>query len=352
MFVPVKYNDKQLMPTKPSRARKWIRDGKATPYWHNGVFCVRLNVPPSDGYFQDIAVGVDPGSKKEGFTVKSAAHTYLNVQADAKTGVDKKLKRRRNSRRGRRFRKRPYRKNRKNRAKGGVPAGTKARWAWKRCVLDWLSKLFPITHVCVEDIRADSREGQRRWNASFNPLQIGKAWFYTAIASRWKLLTLQGHETASLRASLGLTKTRNKTAETFDAHCVDSWCLAYHVVGGDVHVDNTEVCCITPINHKRRCLHRELPKKGGIRTRYGGTLSLGWKKQTLVKHARHGLCLVGGHQKGQLTLNDVTTGKRITLSAKPTECKRLRRVNFRFKPVQQARYPMEARNMALQLTWC
>ena len=195
MFVPVvNTNQNPLMPTTPSRARRWIRDKKATPFWKNGVFCVRLNVEPSDTYFQEIAVGVDPGSKKEAFTVKSTAHTYLNVQADAKTDVGKKVERRRHSRRGRRFRKRPYRKNRTNRLanKERMPAGTRARWDWKLRILDWLSQIFPVTHVCVEDIKADSRQGQRHWNASFNPLQVGKAWFYQQVSERWALLTLQG----------------------------------------------------------------------------------------------------------------------------------------------------------------
>ena len=80
MFVPVvdTYQN-PLMPTTPQRAGKWIKSGKATPFWKNGVFCVRLNVGPSSDYKQEIVVGVDPGSKKEGFTVKSQAHTYLNV---------------------------------------------------------------------------------------------------------------------------------------------------------------------------------------------------------------------------------------------------------------------------------
>ena len=79
MFVPVvDSTQKPLMPTKPSRARRWIQQGKATPFWKNGVFCVRLNVDPSDTETQEIVVGVDPGSKKEGWTVKSESHTYLN----------------------------------------------------------------------------------------------------------------------------------------------------------------------------------------------------------------------------------------------------------------------------------
>lgn len=336
MFVPVLSKDgEQLMPTKPNKAGMLVKKGLATPFWRNGIYCIRLNYEPKTRHKQEIVAGVDPGSQKEGFTVKSTAHTYLNVQAEAKMDVGKKIERRRNSRRGRRTRKKPYRKNRTNRLanKERIPAGTRARWDWKLRILEWLSQMFPVTHVCVEDIKAGSRQGQRRWNASFNPLQVGKDWFYRQVSERWALLTLQGHETARLRESLGLKKSSQKMAESFDAHCVDSWCLAYHTVGGDIDVDNTAVFCIYPMNHKRRCLHRELPQKGGVRPRYGGTMSMGWKKQTLVKHTQQGLCLVGGHQKGRLALHDVETGKRLTLSAKPDECKRLKRVQFRFKQI-------------------
>ena len=110
MFVPVvDENQRPLMPTKPSRVRRWIKSRKATPFWKNGIFCVRLNVDPSDTEFQEIAVGVDPGSKKEGFTVKSESHTYLNIQADAHSKVGKKVEKRRESRRSRRSRKCPNR---------------------------------------------------------------------------------------------------------------------------------------------------------------------------------------------------------------------------------------------------
>ena len=96
MFVPVvDKNQKPLMPTRPSRAAKRIKSGKATPFWSNGVFYVRLNREPSKRCNQEIAVGVDPGSKKEGFTVKSASHTYFNAQADAHNKVCQKVEKRR-----------------------------------------------------------------------------------------------------------------------------------------------------------------------------------------------------------------------------------------------------------------
>ena len=84
VFVPVvDKNNNPLMPTTPSRARRWIKTKKATWFWKKGVYCVRLNTEPSDRKFQEIVISVDPSSKKEGFTVKSSLHTYLNTQADA-----------------------------------------------------------------------------------------------------------------------------------------------------------------------------------------------------------------------------------------------------------------------------
>ena len=70
IFVPVVDQEhRPLMPTTPSRARRWIRSGKATQFWKGGVFCVRLNREPSARERQPIAMGVDPGSKREGIVV-------------------------------------------------------------------------------------------------------------------------------------------------------------------------------------------------------------------------------------------------------------------------------------------
>ena len=335
MFVPVvDRNQNPLMPTKPSRARKWIRDKKATPFWKNGVFCLRLNVEPSDRYFQEIVVGVDPGSKKEGFTVKSEAHTYLNIQADAHRGVGKKVEKLAILRRGRRSRKCPNRKHKKHNLSNTerVPAGTRARWAWKLRILQWLSKLYPVTHVCVEDIKARTIPSAKKWNQSFSPLEVGKQWFYTEIRKRWALRTLQGWQTQEIRALLGLKKSSKKLAETFDAHCVDSWCLAYHTLGGSDVPDNTDIFCISPIPIRRRELHRQNPQKGGKRPRYGGTvLRDGLIKNTLIKHVNHGLTrLAGINAKGLFSIYSLD-GKRLTTGAKRTDFRVLTRLNFNYK---------------------
>ena len=332
MFVPVvDENQKPLMPTKPSRARKWIRDKKATPFWKNGVFCVRLNVDPSHRYFQEICVGVDPGSKKEGFTVKSEAHTYLNIQADAHSKVGKKVEKRRELRRGRRSRKCPNRKEKKHNLsnRDRIPAGTRARWDWKLRILDWLSRIYRITHICVEDIKARSIERSKKWNQSFSPLEVGKQWFYTEIEKRWQLLTLQGWETKELRDRLGLKKSSKKLAETFEAHCVDSWCLAYHAFGGEGVVDNTDIFCLSPIPIRRRELHRQTPQKGGKRPRYGGTTWNGLVKNTLVRHIKYGLTRISGFGKQGIALYSLE-GKRLCQNAKARDFKVLTRLNFNY----------------------
>ena len=334
MFVPVKTKDGQvLMPMHASRARKLIKRGEATPYWDNGVYCVRLNKEPSERDVQEIAVGVDPGSKKEGFSVKSEAHTYLNVQADAHSKVGKKVEKRRELRRGRRSRKCPNRKNRMNRKPANeerIPAGTRARWDWKLRILEWFGKLYPITHICVEDIKARTIARAKKWNKSFSPLQVGKDWFYSEIRKRWQLLTLQGWETKAIRDRLGLKKSSKKLSETFDAHCVDSWCLAYHTVGGESIVDNTELMCVSPIPIVRRQLHRQNEQKGRIRPRYGGTTWGGLVKNSLVRHIRHGLSRISGFGKAGIALYSLD-GQRLCQNAKPSDFKVLTRLNFNYR---------------------
>ena len=332
MFVPVtSQTGQKLMPTRAKKAGMLIKKGFATPYWSNGVFCIRLNYETEDAYTQDIVVGVDPGSKKEGFTVKSASHTYLNIQADAHSGVGKKVAKRRESRRSRRSRKCPNRKNRTNRLANTerVPAGTRARWDWKLRILHWLSKVYPVTHVCVEDIKARTIERAKKWNTSFSPLEVGKQWFYTEIRKQWQLLTLQGWETKEIRDMLGLKKSSDKMSETFDAHCVDSWCLAYHTVGGD----NTDLMCVSPIPIKRRELHRQQEAKDGKRSRVGGTvLGQDLVKNTLIRHVKYGLTrLAGVNAKGLFSIYSMETNKRLTTGAKRSDFKVLTRLNFYYR---------------------
>ena len=311
---------KPLMPTTPSRARRWIKDGEATPFFKRGIFCVRLNREPSQQARQEIAVGIDPGSKKEGFTVKSESHTYLNVQADAVQHVKDVVEVRRNMRRSRRFRKTPCRKNRQNRGRGCLAPSTKARWQWKLRIVEQLLKVFPITDFVVEDIKAKTL-GKRKWDVSFSPLEVGKEWFYSELRQLGVVHLKQGWETKELRDAAGLKKSKSKMSEIFEAHCVDSWVLANWWVGGHVLPDNTSMLCISPIRLHRRQLHMLQFAKNGLRKSYGGTRSCGLKRGSLVDHSKWGLTYVGGTMFGKISLHSIENGKRLTQSAEPSELK-------------------------------
>ena len=334
MSVPVvDSNQKPLMPTTSSRARRWIRDGKATPFWKHGVFCVRLNVEPSARNVQTIAVGIDPGSKKEGFTVKSASHTYLNLNVDAVTWVKDAVATRRMMRRNRRYRKTPYRVCRSNRKRNKVfiPPSTKARWQWKLRLCNWLAKMYPIEVFVIEDIKAITKKDKDRWNRSFSPLECGKTWFYDKLSKLGKLETKRGYETKALRDLYGLKKTSRKMENVFSAHCVDSWVLANSYVGGHTKPDNENLLCVTPLRFHRRQLHRLQPGKDGIRHRYGGTRSLGFKKGSLVRHPKYGVVYVGGHSDSRVSLHRISTGNLLCQNAKPIDCKFLAFNSMRWK---------------------
>jgi len=322
MFVPVVNREgNPLMPTTSSRARRWVKKGEATPFFKKGIFCIRLNRDPSFNAKQEIAIGIDPGSKKEGFTVKSEAHTFLNIQADAVTHIKDAVETKRNMRRSRRFRKTPCRQNRENRTRGGLPPSTKARWQWKLRIVEQLVKVFPITNIVIEDIKAKTKKFQRKWNQSFSPLEVGKAWFYEQISRFGNLHLKQGYETKELRDVAGLKKTSDKLAETFEAHCVDSWVLANWCVGGHIIPDNKQLLCVSPIRLHRRQLHSLQPAKGGIRRDYGGTRSCGYKRGSLVTHPKYGLTYVGGTMDGKISLHSIKTGKRLCQNAKPQDVK-------------------------------
>lgn len=329
MFVPVVDQDQHpLMPTTSARARRWIRQGKATPFWKGGVWCVRLNQEPSLREKQPIGVGIDPGSKKEALVVKSTAHTYLNIQADAVTWVKEAEETQRTMRQSRRFRKTPCRQPRFNRARGSLPPSTKARWQWKLRLCHWLTRLFPVTTFMVEDIKAATK-GKRRWDHSFSPLEVGKQWFYQELGKLAPVQTRQGWETKQLRESLELKKSKAKLAETFSAHCVDAWALAWAVVGGPTEPENTRLLCLTPLPWHRRQLHRLQPDRGGKRKSYGGTRSLSFTRGTLIKHPKYGKVYVGGTLNGRLSLHALSTGKRLCQNAQENVCKKRTIVRWR-----------------------
>ena len=72
--VPVvSQNGLPLMPTKPSRARRWIKEGKAVGKFNDlNQFYVQLTKPSLDTKNQPISIGIDPGKLFSGIGVQSS----------------------------------------------------------------------------------------------------------------------------------------------------------------------------------------------------------------------------------------------------------------------------------------
>ncbi len=115
MRVPVLNPDKSpAMPTTPSRARRWLKEGKAKVVYNDlNIFCVQLIQQPSGRETQQVVIGLDPGKLYTGVATVSArstlfmAHLILPFQ----TVKDRMDTRRmmRHSRRYRKCRRRPAR---------------------------------------------------------------------------------------------------------------------------------------------------------------------------------------------------------------------------------------------------
>jgi len=322
-----------LMPCRPSKARKLLAQGKAIKKRNKiGVFYLQLQFDPQSPVTQPLAIGVDPGTKYEGFSVVGTDDTVFNIMSEAVTWVKRKVEQRRNARKARRKRKTRRRKHKKNRLtiQLRLPPSTRARWDVKLRLIKQLCTIIPITYVVVEDIKAITKKRHhKRWNTNFSPLEVGKLYFYSELQKlKLSVILAQGHETQQLRLHFGLQKKKSKSQPIFETHCVDAWVLAAAITGA-TYPTTKSMYYVTPLHFHRRQLHRFQFAKGGIRRRYGGTRSLGLKKGTLVTHKTYGLCYIGDNLKNHLSLHCLKTGKRVTQNAKKEDCTILTRISFR-----------------------
>jgi len=260
------------MPTTPARARHLLERGKARPYWNKlGIFCIILKreVEPNN---QQIAVGIDPGSKFEGWSVVGTKDTVLNGMSEAITHVKDAVEVRRNMRRARRHQKlwrREARFDNRLRNKKTLTPSTLARWNAKLKILSQLKKILPISDAIVEDVCATTKKNCKRWNTNFSPIEHGKQWFYREIEKLGlKLHLRQGWETKELREKFRLHNTCQKDKKTFNSHAVDAWVLAASITGA-TKPSWLGLFYWISIRLHRRQLHKLQPGKGGIRSPYG-----------------------------------------------------------------------------------
>jgi len=338
---------KPLMPTKPSRARRWVSEGKAVGRWSDlGVYYVQLTTPPSAKEVQPIAVGVDPGKSYSGVGVQSAKCTLLQLHLILPFGrVKKRMETRAMLRRGRRgrrinrnvpFKLRNHRQCRfDNRKQCKLPPSIKASRQLELRVVTELAAIFPVTAIGYERVKADvdfSKRKRAKSGKGFSPVMVGQNW---AISQMEKIAPVyvrhgwqkDGNGTSQLRTQLGLEKDRaNKSIAKPETHAVDGVALAcgyfikyvpftgsYRRPGGaslhgythkgSVNVTTSPFKIITrpgavkrgkEYGFFRRQLHFEVPNKSGVRKPKGihGTVE-GFRAADLVKATKSGISDVG-----------------------------------------------------------
>ena len=313
-----------LMPCSEKRARLLLQKGEAKVKWQSGFFAIQLLKEPSARKYQEVAIGIDPGSKREGYTVLTPTATIINVTSDTPNWVKKHLETRRILRRSRRTRNAPYRKMRDNRSRklGWLPPSTKSRWDAKLRVTKTLLKILPITAVNVEDIQATTKPGKSGWNTSFSPLETGKTYFYNEMQKLIPALTLtQGYQTKEHRDKRSFKKSGKKLDYTWNAHNVDSHCLAEMALKAEV-IPFLGLQQLNFLEYYRRQTHIQNPIKGGYRKPYGTTLSLGFVRGSQVRYSgknknwKGKIFYVGGNMNGRISLHNPKDKSRITQSAK------------------------------------
>lgn len=320
--VPVVDNQgKPLMPTKASRARRWIRDGKAVGKWSDlGVFYVQLTEEPSGKKVQKIVVGIDPGKLYSGVAVQSSkvtlfmAHLILPFET-----VKKRMKQRammRRSRRGRRvnrnvpFAERNHRQKRFDNRRGHkLPPSIKANRQLELRVVRELASIYPVSSIVYEYVKASGSKG-------FSPVMVGQRWMLDRLEDIASVSTIFGWETANIRRQLGLVKIKDKKAQIPASHAVDGVALAasefIHYASVGTGKDWIGSVVVTPSIFKiirrppicRRQLHLFQPSKGGKRRSYGGTVTrYGFRKGDLVESPK-GIGYVSGDTSKQVSISD------------------------------------------------
>jgi len=343
MRVPVLSPEGQpLMPTKPSRARRWLNTGKAKVV-HNdlGIFTVQLVSEPSDIKVQTISVGIDPGKKYTGIGVQSAKVTlwiaHLQLPFETVKGRMEQRQMMRGGRRGRRInRKIPYsqRAHRQarfnNRRSKKVPPSIRANRQLELRVIKELTKIYPLTTAVWELVVA-------RGNKGFSPVMVAQYWAINQLENLLPVVKQEGWQTSNLRQWIGLEKQKTKKGDAFPAtHAADGVSLAssqfvrYRQIKGkqgwwegSVNITPAPFTVIRRPPICRRQLHLMVQSLGGVRRKYGGTTTRHeFRKGDYVKAEMAGRIVCGwvsGDTERQISVSNADWKRLGQFSAKKVQ---------------------------------
>lgn len=147
---------KPLMPCKPVKARILLKQKKAK-VTKREPFTIQL-LYGSSGYTQDVALGVDAGSKYIGLSATTKKKELYSADVEIRSDIVSKLATRRECRMARRNRKTRYRKARfNNRRKGDnwLAPSIRVKIQSHLKVVSDVCKILPISQIIVETASFD-----------------------------------------------------------------------------------------------------------------------------------------------------------------------------------------------------
>lgn len=276
---------KPLTPTTAARARKLLKAGVANPVWSRfNTFGIQM-ASETRNEIPCAVLGVDNGSKYEGYSVVVGEENSLNVKLDlpSKTHIVKKAEARRRLRRSRRSRKcrrRPARFSNRKR-KSCLGQGQTVIVNSRLKIVREFFRVFPIKLVAFEDVKF--RKSKKVAGTSFTTVELGKRRIKQFFESNGaKIHEYRGYETKKIREKYGYLKSSAKSDDTFSSHCSDSLAIAVETLVGKRIEPGLFLAVDDSYRPMRRKLHHEQPAKGGIRPKRSRGTVMGLRKGLLV----------------------------------------------------------------------
>lgn len=311
------------MPCSEKRARLMMDKKQAKAYWQKGIFCIKLLKEVKNPKFQAVALGIDPGSKREGYTVATEKHVVLNITTNTPDWVKKHIDTRRSLRNKRKYRNKPYKKSRLNRSIykfQKIKPSIKARWDAKLRIISLLLKIIPINIFNIEDVCAKTKSKEnKQWNLCFSIIEHGKNYFYNKL-NNYKLVKTKGIITYNNRIARSFKKDKsNKLNYRWETHNVDSHILCEIVLNKKIK-SYKGLWKIEFLEFHRRQLHVQNPIKNGVRKQYGTTKSYGYSRGSVIIY-NNKLYYLGGFSKKGISIYSILNKKRVKRHTKIDDIK-------------------------------
>lgn len=277
---------KPLTPTTFRKAKKLIKGGVAKKVWSKfGTFGIQM-LKETRKEKPDCSMGIDHGTKFEGYSVVCGTENNLNVKLDLpnkKTIVNKLEERRilRRTRRQQKCRRREARFNNRNRA-GFIAPSQLVMINSRLKIIGELIKIYPINLCGFEDVCFN--HAKHRWGKNFSTIEIGKTKIKEFIKSFGiEIFEYKGWDTKALREKYGYRKISNKSKDCFESHCCDSLSLAVDTTIGERIEPNKNLITVNDTYRPvRRRLFDTQCKKGGIKDKYSKGTVFGLRKGLLI----------------------------------------------------------------------